>query len=130
MNKYAPNINESFILKAWMYISQYWICNSIYNSFLIKKVLEYIRNNNDDPVFLFIHLVDLDKTGHLYGFNSEQCYKKLKEIDIYVKNIFETAYKYWNNPLIIVTTDHGGIETSSHSGNSLKEKNVHWLKLV
>jgi predicted AlkP superfamily pyrophosphatase or phosphodiesterase len=123
MDKYAPNINESFISKAWMYISRYWLCNSIYDSFLIKKVLEYIRNNNNDPVFLFIHLVDLDEAGHLYGFNSEQYYKKLKEIDIYVKNIFETAYKYWNDPLIIVTTDHGGIETS-HGGNTLKEKNV------
>jgi hypothetical protein len=53
----------------------------------------------------------------------------LNEIDCYAKNIFETAYNYWYDPLIIVTIDHGGIG-NSHGGNMHKEKNaqkLHWI---
>jgi len=122
IDKYAPNMNENIFIKAWMFICRHWLYNSIYDYFLVQRVLKYIKKNNETN-FLFIHLVDLDETGHLYGFETEKYYEKLRETDNYVSDILETTYKFWSDPLIIITTDHGGLGTS-HGGNSCKEKNV------
>ena len=122
MDKYAPKLNENFISKLWMYISHHLLKNSIYDSFLVQRVLDYIQNNND-PNFLFIHLVDLDEMGHIYGFDSKEYYKKLEETDHYINIIIKTMCEYFENPLILITTDHGGLGTK-HGENSDDERNV------
>ncbi|GBB86667.1 hypothetical protein RclHR1_13040003 [Rhizophagus clarus] len=96
IDRYAPLLNENFLSKYWMYFNHYILKKPIYDSYLVQNVINYIYNINDLK-FLFIHLVDLDE----------------------VKSIFE---KY-ENPLILLTTDHGGIE-NKHGGNSEDEINT------
>src|SRR6185369_6550723 len=61
--------------------------------------------------------------GHIYGFKSEKYMKKLNETDKYIDLIISEIYKNCSNPLILITTDHGGLD-KSHGGNSENEINV------
>jgi len=122
VDKYAPKLNEDFLSKVFIYICHYWLKNPIYDYYLVKKVLKYIEENKNTN-FLFVHLVDLDEIGHIFGFNSKKYIEKLIEIDGHVKLILDKIYKCWSDPLIVITTDHGG-HGKSHGGDSDVERNV------
>jgi predicted AlkP superfamily pyrophosphatase or phosphodiesterase len=122
IDRYAPLLNENFISKYWMYFNHYILKKPIYDSYLVQNVINYIYNINDLK-FLFIHLVDLDEVGHMYDFNSNEYKKKLKETDNYIGTITESIFEKYENPLILLTTDHGGIE-NKHGGNSEDEINT------
>jgi len=122
MTKYSPTIDENIFAKFWMYTSHYYLKNSIYDSFTLPKVVKFIRENKKLK-FLFIQLVDLDEVGHIYGFGSDKYNAKIKEIDNYVGEIIDAINCSINDPLIVITTDHGGKGTK-HGGNSIQEKEV------
>ncbi|GES80696.1 sulfatase-like hydrolase/transferase [Rhizophagus clarus] len=122
IEKYSPLLNENFLTKLWIRFSHLFLNNPNYDSFLILKVLKYIENKSDFN-FLFIHLVDTDEVGHLYGFKSKEYMKKLYETDKYVDLLINKINKHCSNPLILITTDHGG-KDKSHGGNSDDEINV------
>lgn len=122
MTKYSPTIDENIFAKFWMYTSHYFLKNPIYDSFTLPKVVKFIRENKKLK-FLFIQLVDLDEVGHIYGFGSDNYNTKIKEIDNYVGVIIDAINSSINDPLIVITTDHGGIG-SKHGGNSIQEKEV------
>lgn len=101
-----------------MYINLYWFNNSIYDYYVVRRLF-YLKKK----MVIFIHLVDLDEIGHIYGFKSWEYYNKLEQTDLYISLIVKEIYKYIENPLIIITTDHGGVG-NSHDGASEEEKNV------
>jgi len=121
IDKYAPKLSESCLSKAFMYISHYLLKKPTYDTYVVRKALEYIPNNNAN--FLFVHLVDLDEIGHIFGFNSKKYNEKLMEIDNHVKLLIDKIYECWFDPLIVITTDHGGLG-KSHGGDSDVERNV------
>jgi predicted AlkP superfamily pyrophosphatase or phosphodiesterase len=99
-------LNENSLSKFWMRFSHFYLNNPNYDSVLVPKILKYIQDNSNFN-FLFIHLVDFDEIGHIYGFKSEKCMKKLNETDKYIDLIISEIYKNCSNPLILITTNHG-----------------------
>lgn len=84
---------------------------------------------NDNPDILFVDFDDVDHAGHSYGFSStvSQYVNSIKTTDSYIGEIV-TAMKNrpsYNNEdwLVVLTTDHGAIE-SSHGGGNLTERNI------
>ncbi|REC42359.1 alkaline phosphatase family protein [Chryseobacterium pennipullorum] len=84
---------------------------------------------NDNPDILFVDFDDVDHAGHSYGFSSSvpQYVSSIKTVDSYIGEIV-TAMKnrpsYSNEDwLVVLTTDHGAVE-SSHGGGNLSERNI------
>ena len=85
-------------------------------------LVKFIRNNIDTK-FLFIHLDDIDEIGHIYKYRSHEYNLKLKITDNYLLEIINAINETWKNPLIIITTDHGGIN-NTHGKSSKEEVKV------
>jgi predicted AlkP superfamily pyrophosphatase or phosphodiesterase len=122
MTKYSPTIDESVLSKFWMHTSHYFLNDPIYDSYTSIRVIKYIQENKNLK-FLFIHLVDLDEVGHICGFGSHKFNQKLKKIDEFIRVIIKSVNDSCKNPLILITTDHGGLGTK-HGGNSNQEMEV------
>lgn len=122
MITYSPLINENLVSRIFMYLKHKLFDTPIYDAYLVSKVVNFIKNNKDTK-FLFIHFNDIDETGHIYNYRSNEYNSKLKKTDEYVSEIIKTIHESWNNPLIIITTDHGGINYT-HGKDSKEEVEV------
>lgn len=84
---------------------------------------------NDNPDILFVDFDDVDHAGHSYGFSStvSQYVNSIKTTDSYIGEIVAAMKNRpsYNNEdwLVVLTTDHGAIE-SSHGGGNLSERNI------
>ncbi|WP_312510433.1 LamG-like jellyroll fold domain-containing protein [Chryseobacterium culicis] len=84
---------------------------------------------NDNPDILFVDFDDVDHAGHSYGFSStvSQYVNSIKTTDTYIGEIvaaMKNRPSYSNEDwLVVLTTDHGAIE-SSHGGGNLTERNI------
>jgi hypothetical protein len=85
--------------------------------------------NLNDPDIIFLHFDEVDYAGHNYGYspNVSEYVSVIENIDKHVGDLMEavnnrslTKDEDW---LILVTTDHGGIN-NSHGGNTLDETNT------
>jgi|ERR1700744_2766715 len=122
MKTYSPIIDENIASKIFMYLNHKLFNNPIYDKYLVPKVVNFIKNNIDIK-FLFIHLDDIDEIGHIYKYKSNEYNSKLKKTDEYLSEIINTIKETWENPLIIITTDHGGIN-NTHGKDSNDEVEV------
>lgn len=86
----------------------------------VRYAIDYIQS--EKPTFLNIVYDALDHTGHSAGHDTPGYYQKLEEIDGYVGKIIEATKKtgIWENTIIIVTADHGGIG-HNHGGRTMEE---------
>ncbi len=93
----------------------------------VNRTVSYLKSQ--DPDVLFVHLDTPDRYGHSYGFSPEiaEYVASIEKIDGDIGKIMaavdsrpDRANEHW---LVILTTDHGGKNTS-HGGNSMEEKNV------
>ncbi|MGN7865696.1 alkaline phosphatase family protein [Chryseobacterium sp. 22458] len=84
---------------------------------------------NDNPDILFVDFDDVDHAGHSYGFSSTvpQYVSSIQTTDSFIgeivaamKNRSTYANEDW---LVVLTTDHGAVETS-HGGGALSERNI------
>ena len=71
------------------------------------------KSNEISPDILFLHFLDLDYTGHGYGFspNVPEYAKTLATIDSYVNNlvtIIDTKRASGEDWIIFIVSDHGG----------------------
>lgn len=83
----------------------------------------------DNPDILFLDFDAVDHAGHTYGFSSAipQYVSAIEQTDTYIGEII-TAMKNratFNNEdwLIVLTTDHGAVDTT-HGGGNLSERNI------
>lgn len=85
-----------------------------------KYAVEYI--NKEKPTFFNIVFDALDHVGHAKGHDTEAYYNKLSELDKYIGDIVNAIKKtgIWNESIIIVTADHGGIGLG-HGGRTMQE---------
>lgn len=81
---------------------------------------EYIKKSK--PTFVSIIIDEPDHIGHKDGHDTPGYYAKLKELDNYVGNIIQSIKDagIWDDTIIIVTSDHGGIE-KNHGGITMEE---------
>jgi hypothetical protein len=83
---------------------------------------------NDNPDILFVDFDDVDHAGHSYGFASSVPHvSSIQTTDSYIGEIVAAMKNRpsYNNEdwLVVLTTDHGAIE-SSHGGGNLSERNI------
>lgn len=85
-----------------------------------RYAIDYIKSHK--PTFLNIVYDALDHTGHSAGHDTPGYYQKLEEIDGYVGEIMNAIKEadIWDNTIIIVTADHGGIN-KGHGGRTMEE---------
>ena len=85
-----------------------------------RCAVEYIRDKK--PALVNIVFDALDHVGHAAGHDTPAYYDKLEEIDGYVGEIVQAVKEagIWDESIIIVTADHGGIE-KGHGGRTMQE---------
>lgn len=84
----------------------------------IQIVNEFLKSFEEPYDYNFIHFRGTDSTGHQYGWDSDVYENALMGIDDdigYIINKTKAAkYEY----IIILTSDHGGVEKSHHDNNN------------
>ena len=77
------------------------------------------------PKLLFLHLNDVDETGHKYGHGTAKYYEAVAEADKVVGKIIAAVNKgrMKDNTAIVIIADHGGVG-HGHGGTSPQEVNV------
>lgn len=84
---------------------------------------------SDNPDILFVDFDDVDHAGHSYGFSSTvpQYVSSIQTTDQYIGEIVNAmkSRATYNNEdwLVVLTTDHGAVDTS-HGGPNLSERNI------
>ncbi|MBP9855545.1 MAG: alkaline phosphatase family protein [Candidatus Omnitrophica bacterium] len=91
----------------------------------LQYVLEQLKT--DPPAFFFVHFSNLDATGHAEGWSvdgSSSYMKAVFKIDEYLGQLMdeiELLNAKEESTVLIITTDHGGINKSHE--NALNKKN-------
>lgn len=87
---------------------------------LTPLAVEYIKNRKPD--FLTVIYDDPDHVGHKYGHDTPEYFAKMEQLDAWLGEILEAIRQtdIYDDSIIIVTSDHGGINTS-HGGRSSME---------
>lgn len=87
---------------------------------LCEMACNYISEKK--PVLSAICFDNPDHVGHADGHDTQAYYDKLKELDGYIGHILDAIKEagIYDNSIIIVTSDHGGINTS-HGGKTMME---------
>jgi len=86
------------------------------------------RLSTGNPDSTFVHLDEVDHTGHAYGAASSQYAQALRDADQRVGQLVAAvqgrstySQESW---LIVVTCDHGHTDAGGHGGNSPQERQV------
>ncbi len=87
---------------------------------LCEMAEKYIREKK--PALTAIIFDNPDHVGHADGHNTPAYYDMLKELDTYIGRIISTMKEsgIYDNSIIIVTSDHGGID-KGHGGKTMAE---------
>ena len=90
------------------------------NTALTEAAVEYIKEKK--PTLAAFIYDSPDDTGHGDGHDTPGYYAKLKELDHQIGEIIEAMKEsgIYNNSIIIVTSDHGGID-KGHGGMTMME---------
>ncbi|HEX9924297.1 MAG TPA: ectonucleotide pyrophosphatase/phosphodiesterase [Anaerolineae bacterium] len=80
------------------------------------------------PDLLFIHLPDVDSTGHTLGWMSRFQLITIGRTDGFVGDLIAAlaAGDYLDQTLLIITSDHGGVDRR-HGSDSPEEVTIPWL---
>jgi hypothetical protein len=92
----------------------------------LAKAIPYILNKR--PVLTFIYFGLPDEVGHEFGWDSEEFYRSLRDVDARIGDILAALRKtdWRDRSTIIVVADHGGTGRG-HGGESPSEMNVPWI---
>lgn len=93
---------------------------------ITNTAASYIVQNK--PYFTFVYYGHPDETGHEKGFNTEDYYRAIGEVDGEIGRLIDSV-KYagiYETTVFIVTSDHGGIGFG-HGGESMIEITVPWI---
>ncbi|MBU0470213.1 MAG: alkaline phosphatase family protein [Nanoarchaeota archaeon] len=86
----------------------------------------------DNPDLMYLHILDVDKAGHSYGFHPDvwQYVKTIEDVDKQIGSIMESLKNRPNyeqeNWLVLLTTDHGGTR-EGHGGATPEERTVFYI---
>ena len=87
-----------------------------------NTALKYI--NNTKPNLVLIHFPEPDITGHNHNWLSKKYFDQVKEVDKFVYSLVKEIIENnrFNNYLIIITSDHGGIDNNHITDNEKNRK--------
>lgn len=93
---------------------------------VLAKAALYLED--EDYIFMPIHLPELDQTGHRFGWMSPEQFQAVKVIDkAFGKflNVWKHSPK-WKNTYLFFTSDHGGHDRI-HSDNIPEDMTIPWF---
>lgn len=84
--------------------------------------------NKDHPALLFVHLDHVDHAGHTHGWHTPEYFAAVEHADALIGTIADavTAADRWDRTVLIVTSDHGGVN-KSHGGETMAELEIPWI---
>ncbi len=95
-------------------------CSTVHSTAQIEQMaIEYLSENS--PTFFFIHIEDADDAGHSKGYGTSEHLAAVKNDVAFIKKI--NSLLDYNKTLLIVATDHGGIE-KDHGGDTVDERQI------
>ena len=99
---------------------------NIFAGFAAQSVTTYLADHK--PNLLFVHLADVDFTGHRVGWMSYLYGRALRGVDNGVRSIVVAANKAFGcgNYTLIITADHGGHGTN-HGDNVPSDMLIPWI---
>ncbi|WKN43411.1 alkaline phosphatase family protein [Tunicatimonas pelagia] len=91
-----------------------------------EAAADYWRNYQ--PTFMFVHLDHVDHAGHSHKWGSNHYNEAVEKSDQLIGNILQAVWESGTaeNTLVVVTSDHGGKETS-HGGDTPEERTIPWI---
>lgn len=97
-----------------------YTCHGKSDTLIAQKAVDYIIEKK--PVFLGVFFDEPDHVGHQIGHDTEAYYKKMNQLDGFLAGIINALKeaKIWDDTILIVTSDHGGIE-KGHGGKTMAE---------
>ncbi len=96
-------------------------CSTVYTTKEIENMtLDYL-DNNPSPTLMFVHLESVDESGHSDGYGSEKYLSALEENIEFIGKVNERID--YNKTLLLVVTDHGGID-KNHGGSTPEEMEI------
>jgi len=86
----------------------------------------YWRQNH--PSLMFVHLDNVDHTGHSEGWATPAYYRAVEDADRYVGVILDMlrAESALDSTFVLISSDHGG-KGRGHGKNSLEEIQIPWI---
>ena len=75
------------------------------------------------PVIFLFYMVDLDETGHKYGWGSPEYYASLRRVDESVGMLLEALEKSpdKDRTIVVVSSDHGGRPEGKHGSYDIRD---------
>lgn len=102
----------------------------------LQLAIGLLSDEQKRPHLLFLHMTETDHAGHNYGWGNDgksippspEYLQALQNIDRRIGKLVETlkGLKLWSQTLLIVTSDHGGID-KSHGGKTPEELTIPWI---
>ena len=91
-----------------------------------RTAIEYWKQNR--PELMFVHLDNVDHTGHDLGWGTREYYKAVADADGYIGQFLDMlqAAGALDSTYVLVTSDHGG-KGREHGKNSLMEIQIPWV---
>lgn len=91
-----------------------------------ETAAQYWRKNK--PTLLFVHLDNVDHTGHAEGWGSPAYYHAVEDADRYVGIILDMLREEseLKSTYVLISSDHGG-KGRGHGKNSLEEIQIPWI---
>ncbi|GAB4449790.1 MAG: alkaline phosphatase [Anaerolineae bacterium] len=101
-------------------------CADAHDPEVTEAAVEFIRE--DMPRLLFVHLPDVDRVGHEFGWMSENQMFAINFADSMIGEIVAALEEgdHLDNTLIIVSADHGG-HGFKHGDDSPIDRTIPWL---
>jgi arylsulfatase A-like enzyme len=91
-----------------------------------RAAIDYWKENR--PELMFVHLDNVDHTGHEYSWGSREYNKAVADADGYVGEFVDMLKEAGaqSSTYVLVTSDHGG-KGREHGKNSLVEIQIPWI---
>ena len=93
---------------------------------ILRDSIEIMKGKRGRWNLLYVHLFDLDPTGHLHGMNSPEYARKLAWVDAHLEDFVRAAGP---GACVLFTADHGQLPNGSHGGIEPAVRNVPLLIL-
>ena len=95
---------------------------------LYDRAMQYLAENRNEKVFMFLYNVHTDHVGHQYEWMSPEYIKSIEDGDVQVGRMLDFLKKegMYEDSHIMFITDHGGIG-KKHGGVSPEEMIVPWV---
>ena len=92
----------------------------------IETAAGYWKQNH--PALMFVHLDNVDHTGHADGWGSPSYYRAVEDADSYLGVILDMLRDEGalDSTYVFVSSDHGG-KGHNHGRNSLEEIQIPWI---